>query len=338
MKNKKINIELTDILIFSIIIIVFGIALLSFFPGLLTSDSVDQIQQAKDNNYSSGHPIIHSFLVGNLTKLGGIWVPALFQIMIFAIIWTYGCKLIRKYNDTRKNKIFQVIITFIISIIPLNFLYAITLWKDILYSYSIFAILIFVYVGIKEKYKFTIPQLILIGISTVAIMKFRHNGAPIGFIIFILLLFLNFKNNKKLKQSFILIASFVVTFVLMSIPQWIFVKKTTATEGGSVLNATKVYCLGALFNTDIELEDDEKDFLNTIFDIEKWKEGYNPYTASGIVYNKEFDHTILTTKEASEKLNDIFVKYAKQKPLVVIKHFMDVNSIWWSIPELGRYA
>ena len=178
----------------------------------------------------------------------------------------------------------------------------------------------------------------MIGISTVAIMKFRHNGAPIGFIIFILLLFLNFKNNKKLKQSFILIASFVVTFVLMSIPQWIFVKKTTATEGGSVLNATKVYCLGALFNTDIELEDDEKDFLNTIFDIEKWKEGYNPYTASGIVYNKEFDHTILTTKEASEKLNDIFVKYAKQKPLVVIKHFMDVNSIWWSIPELGRYA
>ena len=136
-KNEKIKakrIEITDIIIALIIIVIFGIALLSFFPGLLTSDVVDEISQAEVNQYYNAHPIFHSFVIGNLTKLGGIWVPALFQILVFAIIWTYACRMIRKYNNTKANKAFQVIFTFIMAIIPLNFLYSITLWKDWIYN------------------------------------------------------------------------------------------------------------------------------------------------------------------------------------------------------------
>ena len=46
-KNKlKINkIEKIDICIFCTILIIFTIALLSFFPAILTSDSVDQMKQ-----------------------------------------------------------------------------------------------------------------------------------------------------------------------------------------------------------------------------------------------------------------------------------------------------
>ena len=46
-KNKlKINkIEKIDIAIFCTILIIFTIALLSFFPAILTSDSVDQMRQ-----------------------------------------------------------------------------------------------------------------------------------------------------------------------------------------------------------------------------------------------------------------------------------------------------
>ncbi|MGN1327460.1 MAG: hypothetical protein ACI4VQ_05255, partial [Clostridia bacterium] len=224
---SKKKIEGIDILIFFTIFIIFGFALLCCFPGLLTSDCIDQIEQAKNNSYLDAHPIFHSFLMGNLTKLGGIWVPALFQILVFAITWTYGCKLIRKYNNTKKNKIFQAIFTFIICIIPLNFLYSITLWKDILYSYSILAVLIFVYVGIKEKYKYTIPQMILIGVSTAAIMKLRHNGVPIGFLMFVILFVLNLINNKKLKDSLILISAFVASLVVMTLPQWIWESDAT---------------------------------------------------------------------------------------------------------------
>lgn len=335
--TPKKKIEWIDILIFFTIFIIFGFALLCCFPGLLTSDCIDQIGQAKNNSYYDAHPIFHSFIIGNLTKLGGIWVPALFQILVFAITWTYGCKLIRKYNNTKKNRIFQVIFTFIMCIIPLNFLYSITLWKDILYSYSILAVLIFVYVGVKEKYKYTLPQMILIGVSTVAIMKLRHNGVPIGFLMFAILFILNLINNKKLKDSLILIAAFVISFVAMSLPQWIWEVEDEA-NGSSVsgvLDSTKVYCMGALLNTDISLEDEEIEFLNTIMDVDMWRDNYNLYSGSGILFNSEYHSSVLKTEEENSRFNEIFTKYAKQKPTTIIKHFIEVNSIWWSIPERG---
>lgn len=334
---SKKKIEWVDIVIFLTIFIIFGFALLCCFPGLLTSDCIDQIDQAKNNSYLDAHPIFHSFVIGNLTKLGGIWVPALFQILIFAITWTYGCKLIRKHNETQKNKIFQTIFTFIMCIIPLNFLYSITLWKDILYSYSILAVLIFIYVGIKEKFKYTIPQMILIGISTVAIMKLRHNGVPIGFLMFAILFGLNLINNKKLKDSLILIAAFVASFVLMTLPQWIWEMDatTSANDVSGVLDSTKVYCMGGLLNTDIQLEDDEIQFLNIIMDIELWRDNYSLYSGSGILFNSEYHRNVLATEEGNARFNEIFTKYAKQKPTTIIKHFIEVNSIWWSIPERG---
>lgn len=332
-KNKKI--EKTDIFIILIIVIIFGLALLSFFPGLLTSDILDEISQAELNSYSNAHPIFHSFVIGNLTKLGGIWVPALFQIIVFTVIWTYACKTLRKYNDSKANKIFQVVFTFIMAIIPLNFLYSITIWKDILYSYSILALLIFIFVGIKEKYKYTMPQLILIGVSTVSIMKFRHNGVPIGFLMFLLLLILNIVNERKLKSALILISSFVVTLILMTLPQWIWGQKTESNNVAGAFDSTKVYCMGALLNTDIQLEENEIEFLNTIMDVDKWKENYDPYTGSPILFNEDYHAEVLGTAEGKQKFNEIFMKYAKQKPLTIIEHFINVNSLWWSIPEQG---
>lgn len=340
MKNKNINerrfrIDKTDIIIFLIIIVTFSIALLSFFPGLVTSDVVDQIEQAKANLYRDAHPIFHSFVIGNLAKLGGIWVPEIFQILIFALIWTYGCKKIREYNNTNKNKFLQILLTIFICIIPLNFIYSIVLWKDILYSYSILAILILVYIGIKEKFKYTTFEMINISIFSAAIMKLRHNGMPIGLFMFLLLFILNLKNNKKLKQSLTLIISFIVVLILMTLPKWIWGDKNKNINVGGVLDSTKVYCMGALLNTDIELEEEEKEFLNTIYNIEKWTKNYDSFSGTAILFDSDYHNEVLGTEEGNKKFNEIFMKYASKDIGTIVKHFIDVNSIWWSVEEKG---
>lgn len=334
-QKSKIKIEFIDVLIFLVVFVIFSLALLSFFPGLVTSDLVDQINQAQINKYSNAHPILHSFLIGNLTKLGGIWIPAMFQILVFSIAWTYLCKTVRKYNTSLNNKIFQIVFTFVISIIPLNFLYSITLWKDILYSYSFLILLTFIYVGVKENFKFNIVQCIFIAISSIGIMKFRHNGVPIGIIMFAILVIMNFVKNRKIKESAKLIISFIAIFIVMSIPEWtVNIAKSPASVGG-VLNSTKLYCMGGLLNTDINLESDEKEFLNTIMDIDEWKECYSPYDGTTLLFNKDLNSSVLSTEEGLKRFDEIFWKYAKQKPEEIIMHFIKVNSIWWSVPELG---
>ena len=332
--KQKFNITLVDIAIFSIVIIIYLTALLSFFPGILTSDNVDQINQAMNNLYTSGHPIIHSFIIGNLTKLGGIWVPALFQIIVFALIWTYLCKTLRKYNDRTINKVIQIILTILICILPLNFLYAITLWKDILYSYAILLMLILVYIGIKEKYKYTNIQIILISLSSVGIMKFRHNGLPIGLFMFGILFLLNFIHNKNKKSLIKMIISFLLIFGLVAIIESV-VNKVPPTPGGSVLNSTKVYCFGALLNEDIQLEEDEKEFLNTILDLKEWKENFNNFDGTPILFSPNINHKVLRNEDNIKRFNEIFYKYANQNKKTVLKHFLNINSIWWSIEEKG---
>lgn len=337
--NSKRNckkIEFIDFVIFFIIFFIFGLALLSFFPGLLTSDNVDQIKQAVTNSYSNAHPILHSFIIGNLTKLSGIWIPALFQILIFAVSWTYACKVMRRYNCSNNNKIFQIIFTIIIAIIPLNFLYSITLWKDILYSYSFLVLLTFVYIGIKEKFQYTVWQNVFIALSAVAIMRLRHNGFPIGLIMFALLLVLNFAFNKKLKQSLIMLVCFVSSFIILTLPQWVVnIIDDSGNNVGGVLNSTKIYCIGALLNTDIEFEQEDLEFLNTILPIDEWKENYSAFNGTSILFSKNLDTSKIKTDEGATRFNAIFTKYAKQKPGTIIMHFIKVNSIWWSPYQFG---
>ncbi len=333
-QNEK-KIQKTDIIIFTTVIIIFTISLLSFFPGLLTSDIVDQIGQAELNSYRDAHPIFHSFVIGNLTKLGGIWVPELFQIIIFALIWTFICKKIRKYNSSNKNKLFQILVTFIICIIPLNFIYSIIIWKDILYSYAILALIGFLYIGIKQKFRFTNLEIICMSISLASIMKFRHNGVPIGIIMFLIIIITNVIYNRSKKQFIMILSTFILTLILMTIPKWIWGQKSSDNMVGGVLDSTKVYCMGALLNSGVELEHDEIQFLNTIYDIEKWKNNFDPYNGTPILFDKSYNVKIIQTEEGKNKFNEIFIKYAKQNPKIVITHFLNVNSIWWSIYEKG---
>lgn len=337
-KESNNKIEKFDIIIFGIIILILGTILLGFTPALMTSDNVDQIYQARTETYSSGHPIFHTFLIGNMTKLfNSATAPVIFQIIIFAIIWSLGCKVCRENNNSNLNKVFQIIFTVLICIMPINFLYSITLWKDILYSYSILGALICIYIGIKHNYNFTIIQIILIALSSICIMKFRHNGVPIGFFIFVVLMLLNFIKIKKIKITSIFLGSFLFIYILTSIPGWIYLKKDGGIQSaGGALTCTKVYCMGALLNQDIELENEEKEFLNQILNIDEWKNGYYEYSGGNILFNPNLHFSVLDKEENMERFNNIFNKYAKQKKKILIKHFVLINSIWWSPYEFAQ--
>ena len=331
--KKKIKIEKADIAIFLILFIILVGALLSFFPGILTSDNVDQISQAENNNYFNAHPILHTFFIGTLTQLGGIWIPALIQIIIFALSWTYVCKLLRKINNSKKNAILQIIVTCIIAIMPLNLMYSITIWKDIIYSYSFLILLGLLYFGIKKEYRYTTSQIIIYSLACVTIMKFRHNGVPIGFIMFVIAVALNIFKVRKLKDTLKFVVSFISIFIVMTIPSWcVNVVKDSGGASGA-LTSTEVYCMGGLLNEDINLEPEEREFLDTIMDVDLWKESYSPYNGSPILFNNQYHGSVLDDKENKSKFDGIFKKYAKQKPQTIIKHFLSVNSIWWSIPE-----
>ena len=132
---RKLNIGKLDVIIFFIVLLTFFLCWAAFSPAIMTSDSVGQLEQAISNNYTNAHPVYHTFIIGTVYKLfNTVSAISILQIFLFAFIWTCCCKITRDNKASKKIKIFQIIITLIICLTPVNFMYSITLWKDILYS------------------------------------------------------------------------------------------------------------------------------------------------------------------------------------------------------------
>lgn len=335
-KERKSKIEKIDFIIFFMILIVFGIALLGFYPAIMTSDCVDQMGQAETGNYRASHPIFHTAIIGNIAKIfGTVSASAIFQIIVFAIIWTWGCKILRSENSTFKYKLIQCIVTFIVVIIPLNFMYAITLWKDILYTYSFLALIICVYNFIRKDYKVNILDIILTSLALVCIAKFRYNGPAVSFVMFALILIINFIKQRRIKISSLFIISFLIMYILAGIPGKVLVKSNSSsgTNMFGAFNGTMYHAMGAILNTDVEIDEEDKEFLNSILELNEWKECYNAYTAANIHYNPDIHYDVCSTKENLDKFKSIFIKYAKKEPKAVVMHFIKLNSINWSIKE-----
>ena len=201
MKKLKIKIEKTDIIIFFTVIFLLGGAFLAFYPAILTPDSVDQLSQFDNNYYFTSHPVLHSFLAGAVTKIFTVAGVSVIQIIIFAFIWTYACKLTRNGKNSSTFKVFQEIFTILICIIPINFMFSITIWKDIPYSYAALALAVYLYIGIKKNFKYSYLDIFLLSLAAVFVMKMRHNGIAITLFLIPLLMILNFIKQKKIKKT-----------------------------------------------------------------------------------------------------------------------------------------
>lgn len=329
-KNKK-KIERFDVIIFSTIILIFGMSLLAFYPGLITSDGVDQIAQAQKGEYIDAHPTLHSFIVGNLTKIfGTIATVGIIQILLFAIIWTIALKITRIDNESVFNKIFQLLLTIGICIIPINFMYSITVWKDIIYSYSMLSVVLIIYIGIKNNYNYKLMHMIIVSMALVLIMKLRHNGLPIGIVLIIILLALNFIKTRNWKKTGMFFLTFITTLIIFSIPEWVIQPKKQL-DTASALTGQAVYYMGGILAEDIDLLPEEEEFLNKILPLDIWRETYSPYSGVPMLFHEKYNKAFLS--ENTDKFMEIFKKYAKENTKSILKTFVEVNSIMWSIGQ-----
>lgn len=332
-KIKTKNIKVLDIVIFLICLIIMGGALLAFYPGLLTSDSVSQLQQGTQNIYSDAHPVLHSFIVSSLYRINNSTATVcFFQIIMFSLIWTKACKVLRKYSTKKSYKIFQLVFTTIIAILPINFIHSIIIWKDIIFSYSILGLLIYIYVGLKENYNYSYYDMIIFSILAVLVMKVRHNGLVISPIIFIIILFMGFIKNREIKKIIIFIAIFVATFITACIPEKVL-KVQKVAFSSDLFSSSRLFCMGAILNTDVKIEESDYELLSNIIPIEDWKQAYNKYHALNIFYNEKYNSGYLSEHE--DEFKKVFRKYAKQNPKVILQHIVELNSITWSIKQRG---
>ena len=186
------------------IIIVFTIVLIAHWPGILVSDALVQWNEIQTGVYDNWHPIFNTLYIAFLASIiNNPGFVLIVQILWIAFSVSYFLTRFKKYYNT--SNILLVIIACVFAIFPLNFNFAITLLKDILYSCFIL-ILTGLTIDIinndgwfKKWYNILIFVLICF-----AICAFRHNGI-IAIVLFFITLFFVKKNSRK----FILLTSII---------------------------------------------------------------------------------------------------------------------------------
>lgn len=320
---KKISYK--DLLIFLIPFSVFMTYLYIYNPGILSYDSYNQLNQIATHTFSSHHPFFHTFIEMLCLKVYNSPLSvAVFQILTFSTMWSIICKYNRQ--DTSKiNKefILQIIISLIISLIPINAIYSIILWKDVLYSYSLMFLCFLIEVMLDRNCELSKYFILLISVVMAVTWQLRANGKFAILITLILLAVYLFKKNKK-QKLYLIIPAVTLVFVLL-ISSLNVVYDVTNEDIDAVF--IKTSHILADYDLNINMSPEDSDKVHELISRKDIEENFR------VCYTDPIFH--VSNKKVYDRYKNeyygLILKYSIKNPRVFIQYLLKSSLMVWDI-------
>lgn len=300
---------------------------IAFFPGAMTPDSLAQWDQAHTLDLNNWHPVVYTLLIAFLTN---IWdspaIVTLTQVIIIATIIGYTCYSFDRFKFP-KWTIWSLSIIFAIS--PVNSTYSITIWKDVLYSafLMLFTLLLIHIVKSNGNWIKGKSHYLLLLLTCLSVIFFRHNGLPVVIISLLVALVLYRHTFKQLGSliGLVLVIYFVVNGPVFDAMD---VKPSDPNEALSIPTQQ----LATIITEDGYMTDEQREYFNSIFPIELWKERFHPYNTNPIKFSwAEYDRDIIFADTGKYFKN--WLQVSIQNPYLALKGFFTHTSLVWQINE-----
>ena len=292
---------------------------LAFFPGILSYDSIFQWDELSRFQFSNWHPALHTIIFWFLTRF---WhspaIMSLFQIIVFSVVIAYG---LITFLDFGLPAPLLIVLDMIISIVPLNGMMQITIWKDVIYSISILLLSIFLLKIIHSKGEWVSlgRNWIYLGFAVACVTLFRHNGFPVAYGT-LLMLWIGFRQKQWFYYAFI--SSLIFTVVVIGpLYKALRVNRSASQPVGIVF----IHPIAAHVRAGASFTVDEAAFLNSILPIRQgWP--YSCYDATVLLYEG------LNFNPVGENplyAAGILGRLTLNSPIVSLKHFYCLSSFIW---------
>lgn len=207
-----------DLMIFVVPILIFSMYLYIYNPGILTTISFRHLHQIATGQFNNSVPFFYTFIEMIFIKIFGSTLPiAFFQILVFSIIWTLICKYHRDDTVESSNRfVIEFAVTMIICLIPINAVYSITLWSDILFAYSLLFLSFLIKVMIDRNGQIGKKFIIIMALTIAVASQLSLNGIPIAIVTLIIIAVYLFRKNNDQKSVLMLPAIAIVVILLIS--------------------------------------------------------------------------------------------------------------------------
>ena len=329
-KIQRLNYK--DLIIFLIPVIIFSFYLYVYNPGILTFDSFNQVHQIASGHYTNWHPFFHTFIEMLLYKIYSSPVTvAIFQILVFSIIWMVICKYFRNNDEnisladikSDREFIIQSIITLIICLIPINAIYSITLWKDVLFSYGILFLCFLIKVMIDKKCKVSIRFIVLMGFIMACVAQLRLNGIYVIVPLLIILAYYLYKHDKT-EKFFIKLPVIAIIFILLIASMNVVYNVEDNAKDATLSKTTHM-----LANYDLYHKLDAKDSakFHELINETAVKDNYKTFFTDPV--RNAANESVFEANKG--EYIGMAVKYSLQDPIHFIKYMLSSSEITWDI-------
>lgn len=162
---------------------------LYLFPGVMTPDSINQLEQAIGlQPYSNHHPWVHTLIIKLCFNIGnaitgdpevGIAFYSVFQMIMGSLTASYVVSTLKQLKVKKYILIFAALFY---ALVPYNAVFAVTMWKDVLFSY---AVMIFICATLRDMLLLNsadkgkgaqVVNCIVLMISSLGFCLLRSNG------------------------------------------------------------------------------------------------------------------------------------------------------------------
>lgn len=254
---------------------------LSNYPGIVTPDTADQINDAITlgglrDHHSAFLTLMMRIIILPVRSLTGslqtaVGVVTLLQMLIVTFVFAATLEWVGRYL---RNRVFRIFVFLWYAFYPVYASYSVTLWKDILFSVCFLGLMLCLDSAAENEKNFFSSRwkklLLLLTLAFLPLM--RHNGTLISIITGSALL-IHFRNYRK--QTAVILGGVVLLFGLwrlVLIPV-LNVTEISSSQGLSVLEQQMAR---AMSDHHDEITDEQMKHYTAYFDIEDLWTRYRP--------------------------------------------------------------
>ena len=327
--NTSNNINNVFMISFIIMFAVYLVYYLIYFPGILTGDSIDEINMILGNvTLNDHHTIFHIIFLYIPFKVTSIFtnninicvgVTTLMQIIIMSLILAYTINYLYK-RHTPKYILIGIITYY--ALLPINGFYSITLWKDIIFSLLILLLTIECQKLIEKKNNITIKNsYTFIIISILAILS--RNNAIYMYIILALLTIIIFR-----KRIITVLLMFIIIFsTYFTIKGPIYNYFDIAKSSSSEYIAIPLQQIGRMAYKNVKFTKNEEEEINKVIPISRLRELYNPEIVDPIKFDKEYNNKVFEKNKL--KYFKIWLGLCIKHPVVAVESYLTSTLGYW---------
>jgi hypothetical protein len=317
-------------------LLVWAVYVYAYWPGVMTSDSFDQWDQAHNLALlNDWHPVAHTLLIFLLTH---VWdSPA-----IVVIVQTLGMGLawggaMAAAEDQGAPRRLLLPLTLVFALLPFNGIMLVSVWKDIPYTIAILALVTLLgQVALSQgAWLETRWRAVALGLTLAAVGLLRHNGlAVVGLTLALLILFY------ARRWRGVALAGVAALAGLLVVQNGIaFGLLKAAPNPPAVSYVAPIQHISAVIHAGGQVTPQEQAILERIAPLDVWGKAYLRYNADSLTKPWGYQKDPQVLEKIDQNRGDllrVFLAQAARHPRTVLVSALDLTSMVWRITPPGN--